>query len=114
MNDTINDGGPAYPRAVSINNESDRMNRRAINTDGGMSLRDYLAAHSVQPGAGEIAAVAGLTYRLGGVWSDPSTRIAGFEEWFNGLPLDERLRLFACVKYAMADAMVAERARRQA
>jgi hypothetical protein len=80
-------------------------------TYAGMTLRDYFAAHSVQPGCGEIASLAGLAYRMGRVWRDDSTSLGSFDDWFNGLPLAERLDLFARVKYAMAAAML--RAREQ-
>lgn len=103
MNDI--DGGPAFP--------TDGEHQSGLNTwhHEGMSLRDYFAVHSVHPGAGEVAAIAGLTYRLGAVWSDADTRIGSFEDWFSRLPLTERLELFSSAKYAMADAMLIVRGR---
>ena len=76
---------------------------------GGMTLRDYFAIHSVQPGCGELATMAGLYYSQGAVWSNSETRVDNFDAWFCGLPLTERLDLFARVKYAMADAMLEAR-----
>lgn len=101
--DAIKDGGPAFPFL-----ELDGAGA-PYQQNPGMTLRDYFATHSVQPGCGEIASVAGLTYRVGGIWSDAETRLGSFDEWFNALPLNERLYLFARVKYAMADAMLRAR-----
>lgn len=75
----------------------------------GMTLRDYFAIHSVQPGIGELASMAGLFYRNGSIWKDEQVRVSGGEEWFNALPLSERLELFSRVKYAMADSMLKSR-----
>lgn len=108
---TQDNGGPAFPVEVDCTQPDGRQTGNTLYQAYGMTLRDYLATHSVQPGMGEIASMAGLTYSNGGVWSDPITRIAGFDEWFNRLPLDERLSLYARVKYAMADAMLKERAK---
>lgn len=95
-----NDGGPAFPDPA----------RAGGNCMGvGMTLRDYFATHSVQPGCGEVASMAGLVYRAGLVWADKDTSLGNFDSWFNALPLDERLSLFSRVKYAMADAMLAAR-----
>jgi hypothetical protein len=77
--------------------------------DSGMTLRDYFAVHSVQPGQGEIAAMAGVVYANGAIWSDSQTRIGSFEDWFNSMPIGERLDLFSRVKFAMADAMMKAR-----
>jgi hypothetical protein len=91
-------GGPAFPPTHD-----------PATHPSGMTLRDYFAAHSVQPGCGEIATVAGLRYSAGAVWSDEVTRVGSFDDWFNGLPLSRRLDLFARVKFAMADAMLKAR-----
>jgi hypothetical protein len=79
--------------------------------DGGpaflMSLRDYFAIHSIQPGAGEICAAADVTVENGLVFNrGASVPLGTFDHWFSGLPFAERLRLFSVVKYAMADAML--------
>lgn len=102
-NNEIDYGGPAFP----TDNEAQTGN----NTwhYAGMTLRDYFAIHSVQPGCGEIASMAGLYYSQGAVWSNSETRVDSFDVWFCGLPLIERLDLFARVKYAMADAMLKAR-----
>jgi hypothetical protein len=92
------DGGPAFPVV-------DHMG----DGDEGMTLRDYFATHSVQPGCGEVATMAGLVWRGGLVWADKDTSLGNFDTWFNALPLHERLSLFSRVKYAMADAMLAAR-----
>lgn len=102
MNDKDN-GGPAFPT------ENERQTGHSTWHYEGMTLRDYFAIHSVQPGTGELASLAGLIYRNGAVWKDEQTRVAGAEEWFNALPLSERLALFSRVKYAMADAMLKAR-----
>lgn len=91
-------GGPAFP-------VQDASTWRCY----GVTLRDYFATHSVQPGMGELASLAGLVYRQGAVWKDEQTRVSGFDEWFNTLPLSERLELFSRAKYAMADAMLKAR-----
>lgn len=41
MNQPINDGGPAFPRTVTINDGIDGFTERKNN---GMTLRDYFAA----------------------------------------------------------------------
>jgi hypothetical protein len=96
---TKDTGGPAFPA----------MHFDLADNEHGMTLRDYFAIHSVQPGCGELASMAGYTYSSGAVWSGPDTRIARFDDWFGAMPLPERLELFARVKYAMADAMLKAR-----
>ena len=96
-------GGPAFPESYV------GADRPYEGIGDGMTLRDYFAAHSVQPGCGEIASMAGFVFRSGAVWSDSQTRIGSFDDWFNAMPLSERLELFARVKFAMADAMLKAR-----
>lgn len=98
-------GGQAFPMHWSTK----EANINVVLEQRGMTLRDYFATHSVQPGMGELASLAGLVYRQGAVWKDEQTRVAGFDEWFNTLPLSERLELFSRAKYAMADAMLKAR-----
>jgi hypothetical protein len=93
-----NNGGPAFP-----------CDEWQMKEWSGMTLRDYFAIHSVQPGVAEIVATAGLVYSKFAVWSDPETRIGTFEEWFFSLPLERRYELYSTVKYEMADAMLAAR-----
>lgn len=110
MNNEIDDGGPAFPAHITINRASGKLvPYQSGNNDfhmPGMTLRDYFAIHGVQPGCGELASMAGLYYSQGAVWSNSETRVDNFDSWFCGLPLTERLDLFARVKYAMADAML--------
>ncbi len=102
MSEKTNDGGPA-------------AGTWAYGPDGkavhypGMTMRDYFAIHADQPGAAEIATAAGLTYWCGAVWSDGDTRLAGFEEWWRGLPQERRFELSATVRYQQADAMLSAR-----
>jgi hypothetical protein len=111
---SMEDGGPAFPitkrKTEKYADEAGYGRTREVTgLEGGMTLRDYFAAHSVQPGCGEIATVAGLRYSGGAVWSDEVTRVGSFDDWFNGLPLSKRLDLFSRVKFAMADAMLKAR-----
>ena len=95
----INDGGPAFPGIIGPPSEF------AL----GMSLRDYFAVHADQPGYAEIVSHAGLTYGSNQVWRDAQTSIGTFDNWWRDLPNEERFRLSAGVRYAMADAMLAAR-----
>ena len=45
MSQSINDGGPAFPRTVTINDGIDGFTERKNN---GMTLRDYFAAAALQ------------------------------------------------------------------
>jgi len=77
----------------------------------GMTLRDYFAVHADQPGVSEIVSMAGgETDGFYVMFSAGGTKYK-FTEWWNGLPLEDRLELSARVRYAMADAMLAERAK---
>lgn len=78
----------------------------------GMSLRDYFAVHSTQPGMSEIAKAAG-------VGMDSSRRVyleadapfgRHFDEWWGALSLQQQCDLSARVRYAQADAMLRVRA----
>lgn len=73
---------------------------------GGMTLLDYFAVHSDQPGVSEVVAMAGhktdgVRVYIGGSETGPT-----FNEWWNHLPLDERFKLTADVRFAMARAML--------
>lgn len=75
----------------------------------GMSLRDYFAVHADQPGVSEIVSMAGgETDGYHVKFSREGTKYT-FPEWWNDLPLEDRLSLSARVRYAIADAMMAER-----
>lgn len=112
---TRSDGGPAFP-------QSERKFKPDINgggmvltkIDGGMTLRDYFATHADQPGASEIVAEAGLCWIESKVWVPADRDNAGeclghFDKWWATLPLEERYRLYARVRYGIADAMLAVR-----
>jgi hypothetical protein len=100
----IFNGGPAFP-----------VGSDAVDNDlYGMTLRDYFAIHGDQPGQLEIASAAGVTLRehCGKKWDDPEAlKLATWQEWFYSLPQSERYAQYARVRYATADAMLAERAK---
>ncbi len=76
---------------------------------GGMSLRDYFAVHADQPGVSEIVTMAGgETDGFNVKFSRDGTEYK-FNDWWNGLPLADRLDLSARVRFAMADAMIRAR-----
>ncbi len=78
----------------------------------GMTLRDYFAIHGDQPGQLEIAAAAGVLVRehCGLPWNDPKAlELPTWLEWFHKLPQSERYRLYAEVRYSIADAMLKAR-----
>lgn len=75
----------------------------------GMSLRDWFATHCDQPGVSEIISMAGGETDGYRVKFSPDGTEYTFNEWWNGLPLEDRLSLSARVRYAMADAMLAAR-----
>lgn len=75
-----------------------------------MTMRDHFAMHCDQPGMAEIVTAAGFVYSAGQVWSDGQTSLGSFDAWWRTLPQHERLGLYARVRYAMADAMLAARA----
>jgi hypothetical protein len=86
----------------------------ATNLSHGMTLRDYFAVHCDQPGEAEIIAAAGLTslssagYFVTGFPDDPDKKIT-FTDWWREVSQEGRFRLYAKVRYAIADAMIAER-----
>lgn len=98
----IDDGGPAFPTKEYIGHE-ERWDHV------GMSMRDYFAVHADQPGIAEIVSMYGLTYSANQVWSDEITSLGTFDAWWRSIPNEERFRLSARVRYAMADAMIAAR-----
>lgn len=75
----------------------------------GMSLRDYFAVHADQPGVSEIVAFAGGETDGFLVKFSAEGEKVKFNDWWNGLPLPERLELSARVRYGLADAMLAAR-----
>lgn len=100
------DGGPAFSRAGVFSVD----HAYADQGEAGMSLRDYFAIHADQPGVAEIVAEAGLVHNAYGIWSGPETRVAAhFNAWWETVPQAEKFRLYAVVRYRMADAMLAAR-----
>lgn len=103
---TIDDGGPAFARPIG---EYKEMGSGAWSEQQrGMSLRDYAAIHSTQPGCSEIVAMAGLKWSASRVWLSENTGIS-FDQWWETMPLAKRLDLCAKVRYAQADAMLRAR-----
>lgn len=84
----------------------------AYPAEPGMSLRDYFAIHSTQPGMAEIAKAAGVGMdknRRIYTSADATTGIH-FDEWWQTLTLARQCELSALVRYAQADAMMVVRA----
>lgn len=75
----------------------------------GMTLRDYAAIHSTQPGISEIVAMAGLRWADRRVWASETDSLGSFDHWWETLSLGRRLELSAQVRYAQADAMLKAR-----
>ena len=71
-----------------------------------ITLRDYMAIHSTQPGASEIVEMAGLFYRKNKVCDAHETILGTFNEWYESIGLNEALDLCSRVKYAQADSML--------
>ncbi len=82
MADHVSDGGPAFPQEIETRQEG----RDGTRIRGGMSLRDYFAAKAMQ----------GLVERL-----RPPTE--------HGTPVS--MEMVSADAYAMADAMLTERAK---
>ncbi len=77
-----------------------------------MSLRDYAAIHSTQPGAIEIAKAAGVGLdNARRVFKGKDAKYGQtFDEWWGSLSLERQCELCAIVRYAQADAMIKARA----
>lgn len=106
----INDGGYAFPYPalanVGFNPQYDM---------GGMKLRDYLAANADQPGVMEAYQLEGSPdvpkpagWREDN-WNDPAHVGSRADAWWRALPLDEKYRIYATLRYKIADAMLAAR-----
>lgn len=95
---TIDTGGPAYPHPDYLHEG-----------EPGMTWLDACAMRATQPGMSEICAVAGKSYRAGEVWDGPHTSLGRFDSWWDSILLDDRMAMFAKVKYAEARAMLAEK-----
>lgn len=82
-----------------------------------MSLRDYFAIHCDQPGRAEIVTAAGLELSDNGQVLPPlegeekgaRASYGFFDKWYQTLSQQERMQLYAKVRYQLADAMLAER-----
>ena len=103
------DGGPAFPIIIEGGVDS------GLHADrwDGMSLRDYFAIHSEQPGMAELAEAGGMIWKNHHIFyptDDPQwmTGMSG-DKWWEGLSNKMRFQLWAEVRYAQADAMLVER-----
>ena len=98
-------GGPAFPLPEHLS--------WAPHDSHGMSLRDWFASQCDQPGEAEIITAAGLTARSSSgyfvVFADGYEMT--FSEWWRSMTQAERFALYAKVRYAIADAMLAERSK---
>ena len=101
-----NDGGPAF----ATSGLSGLPNGEFVYGQVGMTLRDYAAIHSTQPGVEELVQYAG--FRYDGIFvylkADDSSG-PRFNDWWRGLSLERKCELFAGVRYVMADAMLKAR-----
>jgi hypothetical protein len=98
------DGGPAFPH------EDGQFGGANDAGSHGMSLRDYFAIHADQPGEAEIVAAAGLSMKAGYVECEDGEK-RYFSQWYSHLSNEYRFSLYAKVRFAIADAMLAERAK---
>lgn len=93
----IKDGGPAFPN-LKANDSGPRDARNA-----GMSLRDWFASNA------DVSGISFANSAEGAIWmGEPCPGPEDFDALI-GL----NARLIARLKYIMADAMLAERERRQ-
>lgn len=103
MTDKKDDGGSAFP------SENSHQSGNTLWHHEGMSLRDYFATHSTQPGISELVKAAGLFYELQTAYVKDGDRRWTFSRWWEEKTLAEQSNLVAKVRYAMADAMLKER-----
>lgn len=75
----------------------------------GMDLRDYFAIHNTQPGVIEICKAAGVDADINHMIDMPMVGRVSFNTWWISLTLERQCELSAKVRYALADAMIAER-----
>jgi|DEB19_MinimDraft_3_1074340.scaffolds.fasta_scaffold00018_50 hypothetical protein len=88
-------GGPAFPSTMT----DDTLHVP------GMTLRDYFAVHSTQPGVSEICSAAGVA--CDGQCVEVDGQHLRFDKWWQSLSNTRRFDLCAKVRYAQADAMLA-------
>lgn len=105
-----NDGGSAFPVCPPLDGSGSGSAGGYPFPEGGMSLRDYMAIHTEQPGVTEICAEAGLVCINGVVWDGPDKNLGNFSAWWAGLTSHRRYELNAIVRYRVANAMLKERA----
>lgn len=74
-----------------------------------VSSRDYFAAHCNEPAKTELAALGGMVLTFGEVSRSRGVNPKAFTIWWEALTGTRRLALIAKARYAMADAMLAER-----
>jgi hypothetical protein len=112
------DGGPAFPVECSFTKGEVFAGMQTGNNTGwvtGVSVRDYFASHADQPGTNEAYQMAGCPEHV----IPPDERIPyprpaedkriPVADWWSGLPLDEKYRLYAALRFKIADAMLAAR-----
>ena len=95
----MSDGGPVYP------------NTHGMSPQKGMSLRDYFAIHSDQPGETEIMTAAGVSVAEDRhlVTEAGNTVGRSFSDWWHKLSNETRFMLSSKVRYQQADAMLKAR-----
>jgi hypothetical protein len=74
----------------------------------GLTKREYFAVHLDQPGMAEIVTAAGLTWSNNEVWEGEHISLGYFDKWWSTLPQARRFALYAKVRVALADALLAE------
>jgi hypothetical protein len=103
----MSDNPPAFPVADVRTHDGFGLREGS----DGMTLRDWFAAQADQPGVSEIVAMAGGQTDGFHVKFSPDGTEYKFNEWWNDLPLADRLELAARVRFAYADAMLTERSK---
>jgi hypothetical protein len=108
MSEQRNDGGPAFPELVSeFDLDRGERGEYVYRMNGGMTLRDYAAIHSTQPGCAEICKAAGVGFDGMRVYTTADDAVGmRFDDWFRSLSLERVCELSAMVRYAQADGML--------
>lgn len=91
------DGGPAFPRTELVPGGDDPSDPLYPVTHGGMSLRDYFAAHAPEPSIEVVATERGID----------RSRNPHNDSYKPPLRSDPEIRAY--LRYRHADAMLAER-----
>jgi len=93
---TSDTGGPAFPPVHD-----------PATHPSGMTLRDYFAIHSTQPGMAEICKAAGVEIdSMHRVHLSKYGEGMHFDGWWTGMTLEQQCELSAKVRYAQSDAML--------